>query len=141
MTKFRSKSEEITSGLLKDKKVLFKFEPYFIKYIWIENKKYLPDFVLDNGIVLEVKGRFTLDDRKKHLFLRKSNPDLDVRFVFDNPNTKLYKGAKSTYADWCSKQGFLFCKLSDGIPEGWISGKKRNKNSSRNRRDNKKKKG
>ena len=65
MTRFRSKSEKITNDFLKDKKVLFKFEPYFIKYIWIENKKYLPDFVLDNGIVLEVKGRFTLDDRKK----------------------------------------------------------------------------
>jgi hypothetical protein len=125
MTRFRSKSERITNDFLKDKKVSFKFEPYFIKY---------------NGIVLEVKGRFTLDDRKKHLFLRKSNPDLDVRFVFNNPNSKLYKGAKSTYADWCSKHGFLFCKLSDGIPEGWISGKRRNKTSSRDRGNNKKKK-
>ena len=140
MTRFRSKSERITNDFLKNKRVSFQFEPYFIKYMWVENKKYLPDFVLDNGIVLEVKGRFTLDDRKKHLFLRKSNPDLDVRFVFNNPNSKLYKGAKSTYANWCSKHGFLFCKLSDGIPEGWISGKKRNKNSFRNRRDNKKKK-
>ena len=141
MTRFRSKSEKKANDFLKDKKVSFKFEPYYVKYMWIEDKKYLPDFVLDSGIILEVKGRFTLDDRKKHLFLRESNPDLDVRFVFDNPNTKLYKGAKSTYADWCSKQGFLFCKLSDVIPEGLISGKKRNKNSSKNRRDNKKKKG
>ena len=141
MKRFRSKSEKKANDFLKEKKVSFEFEPYYVKYMWIEDKKYLPDFVLDNGIILEVKGRFTLADRKKHLFLRKSNPDLDVRFVFDNPNTKLYKGAKSTYADWCSKQDFLFCKLSDGIPEWWTSEKKRNKDSSRNRRDNKKKKG
>ena len=96
MKRFRSKSEKKANDFLKDKKVSFKFEPYYVKYMWIENKKYLPDFVLDNGIILEVKGRFTLDDRKKHLFLRESNPDLDVRFVFDNPNTRLYKGAKST---------------------------------------------
>jgi hypothetical protein len=42
-----------------DKGINFSFEPYFIKYMWIESKKYLPDFVLDNGILLEVKGRFT----------------------------------------------------------------------------------
>jgi len=141
MTKFRSKSERITNDFLLDKGIDFSFEPYFIKYMWIESKKYLPDFVLDNGILLEVKGRFTLQDRKKHLFLRDSNPDLDVRFVFNNPNSKLYKGAKSTYADWCVKHGFLYCKLSDGIPEGWLNGKTRNKNPSRNRRNNKKKKG
>tara|TARA_R110000796_G_scaffold19249_1_gene57828 strand:+ start:231 stop:578 length:348 start_codon:yes stop_codon:yes gene_type:complete len=99
--------------------------------MWIESKKYLPDFILPSGIILEVKGRFKLDDRKKHLFLRKSNPELDVRFVFDNPNNKLNKGGKSTYADWCNKNGFLFCKLSDGLPDGWIDGKIKRKDGHR----------
>jgi len=99
--------------------------------MWIESKKYLPDFILPSGIILEVKGRFKLDDRKKHLFLRQSNHEMDIRFVFDNPNNKLNKGGKSTYADWCDKNGFLFCKLSDGLPDGWIDGKIKRKDGHR----------
>ena len=91
--------------------------------MWIEHKKYLPDFVLDDtGIILEVKGRFTREDRKKHLFLRESNPDADVRFVFTNSKNKIYKGSKTSYADWCTKNDFLFCDLKDGIPEEWLYG-------------------
>jgi hypothetical protein len=101
--------------------------------MWIESKKYLPDFILPSGIILEVKGRFKLDDRKKHLFLRKSNPELDVRFVFDNPNNKLNKGGKSTYADWCNKNGFMFCKLSNGLPDGWLNGKVNRTNGHENK--------
>jgi hypothetical protein len=64
MTKFRSKSERITNDFLLDKGINFSFEPYFIKYMWIESKKYLPDFVLDNGILLEVKGRTSFSSRE-----------------------------------------------------------------------------
>ena len=101
-------------------KVPFSFEPHYIEYTWLEYKKYLPDFLLPNGIFLEVKGRFKLEDRKKHLFIKEMYPDLDIRFVFDNPNGKLNKGGKSSYADWCTKNGFLFCKNSDhGVIESW----------------------
>ncbi len=82
--KFRSRSERRAADYLIALNVDFEFEPHYIPYMWIESKKYLPDFILPSGIILEVKGRFTLDDRKKHLFLRQSNPDLDVRFVFDS---------------------------------------------------------
>jgi hypothetical protein len=123
MNKYRSGSERKLADQLETLKVAYSYEPYYVPYMWIESKKYLPDFILPSGIILEVKGRFKIDDRKKHLFLRQSNPELDIRFVFDNPNTKLNKGGKSTYADWCNKNGFLFCKRSDGLPDGWLDGK------------------
>jgi hypothetical protein len=119
---YRSGSEKKTGDLLESISVPFSFEPHYIEYTWLEYKKYLPDFLLPNGIYLEVKGRFKLEDRKKHLFVREHHPDLDIRFVFDYPNGKLNKGAKSSYADWCIKNGFLFCKNSDHrVIEEWAN--------------------
>ena len=117
---FRSNSEHSCSLLLASHKVDYSYEPYSIPYEWKEDKKYIPDFVLPNGIILEVKGRFMLEDRKKHLFLRSQHPDVDIRFIFDNPYRKMYKGGKMTYADWCVKHKFKFCKLNEGIPEDWL---------------------
>jgi hypothetical protein len=119
--KFRSNSEYNAYCFLKENKVSFKYEKLIINYEWLESKKYIPDFVLSNGVILEVKGRFVLEDRKKHLFVRKQCPQYDIRFVFDNPNRKLYKNGKMTYATWCEKHGFKYCKASSGIPIEWIT--------------------
>ena len=119
--KFRSNSEYNTYCFLKENKVSFKYEKLTIKYKWLESKKYIPDFILSNGVILEVKGRFVLEDRKKHLFVKKQFPQYDIRFVFDNPNRKLYKNGKMTYAIWCEKHGFKYCKASSGIPKDWIA--------------------
>ena len=70
LPKFRSNSENKTYCFLKENKVSFTYETLTIKYEWLESKKYIPDFILSNGIILEVKGRFVLDDRKKHLFVK-----------------------------------------------------------------------
>ena len=96
-----------------------------ITYEVHEIKKYYRDFRLANGIIIETKGRFMTADRKKHLLIKKQHPDLDVRFVFSNPNQKLYKGAKSTAAQWCEKYGFKYAKKS--IPEEWFNENKSNK--------------
>lgn len=80
--------------------------------------KYTPDFKLRDGVFLETKGYFTPEDRKKHLFIRESNPGIEVRFVFSRSAAPIRKGSKTTYADWCRKHGFLFAdKL---IPEEWF---------------------
>lgn len=99
------------------------YEPCVIPYIQPEqSRKYTPDFILPNGIIIETKGRFTPEDRKKHLCIREHyGPSLDLRFVFTNPKGKLRKGAKTTYADWCEKHGFLFA--GKDIPEAWLKEK------------------
>ena len=126
--KFRSKSEEIVYNYLLDLNIRVRYEEDKINYTWLEYKTYVPDFILPNGIILEVKGRFVLEDRKKHLFIQEQKPDLDIRFIFDNPNNKLYKNGKMTYGKWCEKHDFLYCKRKDGIPDEWLNGRKRKRN-------------
>lgn len=116
----RSGLEDAVATQLTELGVKFEYESLKIEFIQPAKKRfYTPDFILPNGILIETKGRFLTTDRMKHLYVRDSNPDLDIRFVFQNPNSKLYKGAKSTYADWCTKHEFLYAKKE--IPLEWIN--------------------
>jgi len=115
---YRSGLEERVAKELTAQGVDFGYEDKKVVYEVSETRKYTPDFNLPNGIIIETKGRFTTYDRKKHLLIQKQHPDLDIRFVFSNPNSKLYKGSKSTYASWCEKNGFLYSKRS--IPKEWL---------------------
>ena len=94
-----------------------------IKWIDPKIKTYTPDFVLDNGIIIETKGRFISPDRAKHLAVRNQHPELDIRFVFTNSKSKLYKGSKTTYGMWCSKYDFKYADRY--IPEAWLKEPKR----------------
>ena len=78
---------------------------------------YTPDFTLPSGILVEIKGRWTLEDRKKIMYVIESNPELDIRIVFQNPFGKINKGSKTTYADWCDKNNIVWA--SGNIPEEW----------------------
>ena len=82
------------------------------------NHTYTPDFQLPNGIIIETKGRFVASDRKKHLLVKKQHPELDIRFIFQNAKGRINKGSKTTYADWCVKNGFLYADKE--IPYEWF---------------------
>lgn len=84
--------------------------------------RYLPDFVLPNGIIIETKGRFVTADRKKHLLIKQQHPSLDIRFVFSNSRARISKQSKTTYAMWCEKNGFQFSDRS--IPKSWLKEKR-----------------
>jgi len=75
--------------------------------------KYTPDFKLPNGIYIETKGRFMPADMKKHLLIKQQHPDLDIRFIFQNPNSTNSKRTKTTYANFCEKHGFRYCSYRD----------------------------
>jgi hypothetical protein len=97
----------------------FTFEELVIPYTKPERPaKYTPDFVLENGIIIESKGRFLTEDRQKHLLIQKQHPHLDIRFVFSNSRTKISKRSSTTYADWCTKNGFKFADKD--IPDSWL---------------------
>lgn len=123
---FRSKFESIVCDDLTERHVDFLYEPFKINFIVPSiERHYLPDLVLPNGIIIELKGRFFSDDRKKHLLIKDQYPDLDIRFVFQNPNLSIAPKAKTTVAQWCDKNSF---KWADKIiPKAWIkeSGRKR----------------
>ena len=100
-----------------------RYEAIKIQWIDLSTRTYTPDFVLDNGIIIEVKGRWTAHDRKKHLEIRKQHPHLDIRMVFENSRKKLYKSSKTTYALWCAKKDILFADRV--IPEAWLKEKRK----------------
>ena len=116
---FRSGLEEQVAQQLLTAGVAFEYESLKVHYLKpARNAKYSPDFILPNGIVVETKGRFVVEDRQKHLILRDQHKELDIRFVFSNSRTKISKGSKTSYADWCVKYGFTYAdKL---IPQGWL---------------------
>ena len=106
---YRSGLEMKVANQLKELGAKAEYESIRIPYkVPAVVRNYTPDYVLPNGIVIETKGRFTLEDRKKHLLIREIYPELDLRFVFSNPNNCLRKGSKTTYADWCKKSNFLY---------------------------------
>ena len=115
---YRSGLEDKVSKQLQESGVTFEYETLKIQYEVNETRRYTPDFLLPNGIIIETKGRFVAADRKKHLLIQQQHPDLDIRFVFSNSRAKLSKGAKSTYAEWCEKHGFLYADKE--IPQEWL---------------------
>jgi hypothetical protein len=114
---YRSGFEQDTAKYLKANGVKFEYEKMKIK--WKPDVKvYTPDFVLDNGIIIETKGRFVASDRTKHLRIKQQWPALDIRFVFMNSNIRLSKTSKTTYAKWCETHGFLYADKM--IPKKWM---------------------
>src|SRR3546814_6931922 len=73
---------------------------------------YTPDLILKNGIIVETKGIFDVDDRRKHELIKAQHPGLDIRFVFSRSKSPIRKGSKTTYADWCAKRGIPFDRKS-----------------------------
>lgn len=132
--KERGLKEGYRSGLEEDEAVRLKehgidadkiYESLTIEYIKPERKaKYTPDFPLPNGIIVETKGRFVTADRQKHLLIQKQHPELDIRFVFSNPNQRISKLSKTTYAMWCEKYGFKYAAKT--IPLAWLKEPKKN---------------
>ena len=72
---FRSGLEGKVATLLSSLKVPYEYETTKLAYVLECN--YIPDFLLPNGIYLEVKGRLTSEDRRKMKAVKKSNPELD----------------------------------------------------------------
>ena len=116
---YRSGLEEKVGAQLEALGVAVSYEGYTIDYKIPESiHKYHPDWVLPNGIVVETKGIFDSDDRKKHQLIRAQHPGLDIRFVFSSSKAKLYKGSPTSYATWCDKNGFQYADKA--IPLDWL---------------------
>lgn len=115
---FRSGLEVKVATKLKESGVEFEYETLKIKYRVDEIRTYTPDFVFPNGLIVETKGYFDSNDRKKHLLIKVQFPELDIRFVFQNSSTKIRKGSKTSYGDWCQKNGFIYADKE--VPKEWL---------------------
>jgi len=122
---YRSGLEEAINKQLEEARVCFTYEDDVIHYNKpASSHKYTPDFTLIKGegapeIYIETKGRFTIEDRKKHLLIKEQHPYVDLRFVFTNPNNRISKKSKTTYAMWCDKHGFKYAHKT--IPQEWLN--------------------
>lgn len=117
---YRSGLEKAVALALSTAQVPFEFETVKVPYLQPEkHRRYTPDFILENGVVVETKGLFAQEDRQKHLWVKEQHPNLDIRFVFSSPSSRLKKGSPTTYAMWCDKHGFKWAKRS--IPESWLT--------------------
>lgn len=112
--KRRSKLELKFEEILKDFEVEYDYEVTKIPYTIPESKHtYTVDWTLLNGMLLETKGYLSdHQERYKYVLLKQQHPDLDLRFVFDNPN-KLCGGTKMTHAKWAEKYNFKWCGIKD----------------------------
>jgi hypothetical protein len=121
--RYRSGFESKLAHQLKRSGVEFKYETLTIEYQKVST--YTPDFILPNGIIIEAKGVWTVEDRTKHLLVRKQHPHLDIRMVFMQASNKINKRSKTTYAMWCEKKGIKYANKV--IPKSWLSQKRINR--------------
>jgi len=120
---WRSGLEESLATYLNDKGIPFEYEEHKIEYLVpARGAKYTPDFYITTRsgktIICETKGRFVTADRQKMILVKQQHPDLDIRIVFSNPNTKISKQSNTTYAMWCEKHGFPYA--SKVVPQEWL---------------------
>lgn len=122
--KRRSKLELKFEEILKDFQVNYGYEITHIPYVIPEsNHKYIVDWTIYNGVHIETKGYLSdYKERQKYVLLKEQHPEIDLRFVFDNPN-KLCGGTKMTHGKWAEKCGFQYCSIRDvDIIKEWTAG-------------------
>ena len=137
---WRSGLEKDTGEDLSERGVEYAFEEAKIPYLVpSRSATYKPDFIIKRDkrfpdiptkecflseewcsqhIIIETKGRFTLEDRKKHLWIKDQFPLLDLRFIFSRSSQRISKQSKTSYAMWCDKYGFLYADKK--VPDEWF---------------------
>ena len=116
-SKFRSGWEKRLATLLTTLGVSYEYESEKVPYTIMHH--YHPDFVLTNHTYLEAKGYWSPADRRKILAVKKDNPDMDLRMVFQAPFNKINKKSKTTYAMFCEKHGIPWSAYHN-IPLEWL---------------------
>lgn len=108
--------------------VPYEYETEKLPYPVTLTKHYMPDFILvkkdGSKMYLELKGRFTASDRVKMKRIKKCYPLLDIRMVFQMGTNRITKVSKTTYMQWCEKEGILAydCKgKTPHLPEEWLN--------------------
>ncbi|MTA41159.1 MAG: endodeoxyribonuclease [Actinobacteria bacterium] len=110
---FKSGLEMQLDESLKQNGIDSEYEAHVISYVIPESKhKYHPDFriVKSDGteIFLETKGRWLLADRKKMKLIKEQYPNLDIRIIFQNADSRISKNSKTTYGQIATKLGYVW---------------------------------
>lgn len=118
---YKSGLEFKIAKIIKDNGLPVIYEPDKLSYIIpASNHKYCMDFQLSSTVYIEGKGRLLPAERKKHLLVKEQNPDIEIKFFFENADKPIYKGSPTSYGDWCDKHGFEWTDLKRGLPKEWV---------------------
>ncbi len=115
---FRSGLEKVVAAQLSACGINPNYENLKLKYRVEKNHTYTPDFPVCKSIIIETKGRFLTSDRMKMLLIKEQYPDIDFRFVFTNSKNRISKISKTTYGEWCERNGFKYADKV--VPFAWI---------------------
>jgi len=109
----RSGFEDEVEAFLKDNKINYEYETVKLTYTIPESKHvYTPDFIVGD-IHFEIKGYMDANTKKKMKLVVEQNSNKRIIMVFQNPNAKLTKKSKTTYAMWCDKNNIEWCSFKN----------------------------
>jgi hypothetical protein len=120
---FRSGLEQRIADNLTKRDCKFEYEQMSVAYF--VSGTYKPDFVLPNGIIIEAKGYFRYKEQRMHRSIKEQHPELDIRFVFSNVNSRIQR-SNLTCANWCDKHGFQYSE--EIVPHEWTKDVKKKNN-------------
>jgi hypothetical protein len=121
---YKSQFERDVVVALKKNKIKFVYEPTVVHFLQPEKKrKYIPDFRLtfkkgSSPIFVEAKGRLTLADRQKMLWVRDQNPKMKFVILFMDARKRITKRSNTTYSKWAEDNNFEHYDFRNGLPWG-----------------------
>ena len=120
----------VVKQLYRDRRTLkktfdFSYESEILPYT-IEGN-YKPDFIINvpdknKKIYVECKGYLDEPTKRKMLAVRRSHPDLDIRFLFQKDNK--IRGGKMRYTEWAFRNNFDDAHVGTSVPVEWLVGEK-----------------
>lgn len=120
---YRSRLEQRIAKQLEAEGVEFDYETMKVSFeVPARKARYTPDFLPKRSrIIIEAKGYFrTTADRQRLIQVKESNPDLDLRLVFQDASKPIYKGSPTSYGKWAQDHGFPWSDKGT-IPAAWIA--------------------
>lgn len=121
---YKSKFEKTVAKTFQKQGIKFEYEAEVVPFVQpAKKRKYVPDWKITTSkgdvLFVETKGKFTLEDRQKLVWVKEQHPDKRIILLFMNASNKLRKNSKTTYGEWCDKNGFEFYDVRQGIPASW----------------------
>lgn len=85
------------------------YEAKAFKYIVpASDHKYTPDWRINETLYVETKGYLDKRARDVALYMKEQHPEVEVVFVFESGKKRIHSNSKTTYMDWCNKNGIRF---------------------------------
>lgn len=119
--RYRSAFEASVARDLSQRRIEFGYEELTLFYTVPHVHK--TDFTITKSdgtpMIIEAKGYFSADDRRKTLAVLADNEDIDYRFLFQNAKLRLTRAKRSsTYGQWCNRHNIRWAEGT--VPGGWL---------------------